>query len=137
VCSSDLVHDRHAGRRARLPGPPPNDHQRADPGRGAQVSARHGLRAHRVRSGTAMMRPRALAAAALVTLLLPIAGVAQPAGITRSRLANGFTVIVRENPAAPVVGYSLLVKMGTRTETPETAASRTCCSSCSCVAPTR
>src|SRR5439155_1617060 len=68
-----------------------------------------------------MMRPRALAAAALVTLLLPIAGVAQPAGITRSRLANGFTVIVRENPAAPVVGYSLLVKMGTRTETPETA----------------
>jgi len=47
-----------------------------------------------------MMRPRALAAAALVTLLLPIAGVAQPAGITRSRLANGFTVIVRRPSAA-------------------------------------
>ena len=30
-------------------------------------------------------------------------------------------MIVRENPAAPVVAYSLLVKMGTRTETPDTA----------------
>jgi hypothetical protein len=30
-------------------------------------------------------------------------------------------VLVRENPAAPVVAYSLMVKMGTRTETPDIA----------------
>src|SRR5262249_31119664 len=32
-----------------------------------------------------------------------------------------FTLVVRENPAAPVVAYSLLVRMGTRTETPDNA----------------
>ena len=31
------------------------------------------------------------------------------------------TVVVRENPVAPLVAYSLLVKMGTRTETPDNA----------------
>ena len=67
------------------------------------------------------MSRRALALAALLTLLTPAAAVAQTAGVTRSRLPNGLTVIVRENPAAPVVAYSLLVKMGTRTETPDTA----------------
>ena len=34
------------------------------------------------------------------------------------RLDNGFTVIVRENPLAPVVALSLLVKVGTRWEQP-------------------
>ncbi len=67
------------------------------------------------------MTRRALAVAALLTLLIPAAVFAQPAGVTRSRLPNGLTVIVRENPAAPVVAYSLLVTMGTRTETPDTA----------------
>ena len=41
--------------------------------------------------------------------------------VTRTRLANGMTVLVRENPVAPVVALSLMVKMGTRWETPETA----------------
>jgi zinc protease len=64
---------------------------------------------------------RVVAVAALLALLTPTAVVAQTAGVTRTRLPSGLTVIVRENPAAPVVAYSLLVKMGTRTETPETA----------------
>jgi len=68
------------------------------------------------------MRRRALALAALLVLLGPAAAsFAEPAGITRTRLANGFTVVVRENSTAPVVAYSLLVKMGTRTETPANA----------------
>jgi len=37
--------------------------------------------------------------------------------VTRTRLANGFTVLVRENPFAPVVAISLQVKMGNRWET--------------------
>src|SRR5262245_66613708 len=41
--------------------------------------------------------------------------------VTRTRLANGMTVLVRENPTAPVVGMSLMLRMGTRWETRETA----------------
>jgi zinc protease len=37
--------------------------------------------------------------------------------VTRTRLPNGMTVLVRENPTAPVVGMSLMVRMGTRWET--------------------
>jgi predicted Zn-dependent peptidase len=37
------------------------------------------------------------------------------------RLDNGFTVIVRENPLAPVVAVSLQVRIGTRWETPANA----------------
>ncbi len=37
--------------------------------------------------------------------------------VTRTRLANGLTVLVRENPVAPVVAISLQVKMGNRWET--------------------
>jgi zinc protease len=37
--------------------------------------------------------------------------------VTRTRLANGFTVLVRENPVAPVLAVSLQVKMGNRWET--------------------
>ena len=37
------------------------------------------------------------------------------------RFDNGFTVLARENPVAPVVALSLLVRMGTRWETPENA----------------
>ena len=67
------------------------------------------------------MNRRVLALAAVLALLTPATALAQTAGITRSRLPNGLTVIVRENPAAPVVASSLLVKMGTRTETPDNA----------------
>ncbi len=37
--------------------------------------------------------------------------------VTRTRLSNGFTVLVRENPVAPVMAVSLQVKMGNRWET--------------------
>jgi len=46
---------------------------------------------------------------------------AQSPTITRTRLSNGLTVLVRENPTAPVVGISLMVKMGTRWETTDNA----------------
>ena len=67
------------------------------------------------------MNRRLVVLVAALVLLAPAVTGAQPAGVTRSRLPNGLTVIVRENSAAPVVAYSLLVKMGTRTETPDTA----------------
>jgi predicted Zn-dependent peptidase len=61
-------------------------------------------------------------AALLVALLLgPAAAGAGAKDVHRERLPNGFTVIVRENPLAPVVAVSLLVAMGTRWERPETA----------------
>ena len=53
--------------------------------------------------------------------LAPPAMAADPAAISRTRLANGLTVLVRENPTAPVVAVSLGVRIGTRWETPETA----------------
>jgi predicted Zn-dependent peptidase len=58
---------------------------------------------------------------AVLMLLVPAAGAAQTSGVTRMRLPNGLTVLVRENPEAPVVAYSLMVRMGTRTETPDNA----------------
>jgi len=61
----------------------------------------------------------ALLAAALVQLAVPVA--AETSAVTRTRLANGMTILVRENPVAPVVGISLMVKMGTRWETRQTA----------------
>jgi predicted Zn-dependent peptidase len=42
-------------------------------------------------------------------------------GTRLERFDNGFTVLVRENAVAPVVALSLLVRMGTRWETPENA----------------
>lgn len=57
--------------------------------------------------------------------LLVVGLLAAPAGAAaqaaRERLDNGFTVLVRENPVAPVVAVSLLVKMGTRWEEPANA----------------
>ena len=61
------------------------------------------------------------AVVALLMLLVPVAGAAQTSGVTRMRLPNGLTVLVRENREAPVVAYSLMVRMGTRTETPDNA----------------
>ncbi len=63
--------------------------------------------------------------ALLVGLAIVLAaGAAAPADAqaTRTeRFDNGFTVIVRENPLAPVVALSLLVKVGTRWEQPSNA----------------
>jgi zinc protease len=64
---------------------------------------------------------RVSAVVALFALLAPAAAVAQSGATTRTKLPNGLTVVVRENPAAPVVAYSLMLRMGTRTETPGTA----------------
>ena len=75
-----------------------------------------------------MMRPPTrrdrMSRAVLVALALLVAAAGQAAaadstagGITRTRLGNGFTVLVRENPWAPVVAVSLQVKMGNRWET--------------------
>src|SRR5262249_61871227 len=73
---------------------------------------------------------RGIAAALTITLTVfslvatsTRAGAADSAigAVTRTRLANGMTVLVRENPTAPVVGASLMLKMGTRWETRETA----------------
>jgi zinc protease len=54
-------------------------------------------------------------------LLLLAAAPARAQAPRIERFDNGFTVIVRENPLAPVVALSLLVKVGTRWERPEQA----------------
>jgi predicted Zn-dependent peptidase len=61
--------------------------------------------------------------AALLALALVVLTAAPVAAQTTrtERLDNGFTVIVRENPLAPVVALSLLVKVGTRWEQPANA----------------
>jgi zinc protease len=65
---------------------------------------------------------RALALA-LVLLLGAAAGASaqKVEPVRQMRLPNGFTVIVRENPVAPVVALSLQIRMGTRWETVDTA----------------
>jgi predicted Zn-dependent peptidase len=65
---------------------------------------------------------RALAATLILALALatPATTPAQGDSVRRT-LPNGLTVIVRENPVAPVVALSLLVRMGTRWETADTA----------------
>jgi len=67
------------------------------------------------------MNRRVLALSGVLAFFGAASAAAQVPDVTRSSLPNGFTVIVRENSAAPVVAFSLLVKMGTRTETPENA----------------
>ncbi|HXG04002.1 MAG TPA: pitrilysin family protein, partial [Candidatus Binatia bacterium] len=64
-------------------------------------------------------RPPALLLAALV--LLAPASAAGAETVHRERLGNGFTLLVRENPLAPVVAVSLLVRMGVRWESPAEA----------------
>jgi predicted Zn-dependent peptidase len=64
---------------------------------------------------------RVLAAAALLTLAVPSTAAPQSTGISRTRLPYGLTVVVRENPESPVVAYSLMARMGTRTETLDNA----------------
>jgi predicted Zn-dependent peptidase len=58
----------------------------------------------------------------LLALLVVLAATAPVhAQATRERLGNGFTVLVRENPVAPVVAVSLFVRVGTRWEQPAVA----------------
>jgi len=70
-----------------------------------------------------MTSPQRRVALVLVAALVGPASTAtaQPPSVTRHVLANGMTVIVRENPLAPVVAVSLQVRTGLRAETPETA----------------
>jgi len=58
------------------------------------------------------------AALALLVITVLVAPAAATADTTRERLDNGLTVLVRENPVAPVVAVSLMVKTGTWWETP-------------------
>ena len=60
---------------------------------------------------------------ALVALAPPQLAAADGAtgAVTRTKLGNGMTVLVRENPTAPVVAISLMVRMGTRWETRQNA----------------
>lgn len=69
------------------------------------------------------MRPRPIALPLTLAFLTLVTSAlaAEPGAVTRTRLANGLTVLVRENPTSAVVAVALAVKMGTRWETPETA----------------
>lgn len=67
------------------------------------------------------MSPRRLFALALLVTALALARPAHAADAHRERLDNGLTVLVRENPTAPVVALSLMVRMGTRWESEEQA----------------
>jgi predicted Zn-dependent peptidase len=55
----------------------------------------------------------------MVALAVAPAGAADAVRV--ERFDNGFAVLVRENVVAPVVALSLMVRMGTRWETPENA----------------
>src|SRR5215475_13035854 len=63
----------------------------------------------------------ALLAVATSGTLCVTPAVADSAQVSRSRLGNGLVVLVRENPATPVVAASLMIKMGTRWETRQNA----------------
>jgi zinc protease len=80
------------------------------------------------------MRPRRQARLALVARAVALAALAlaaappppapaQPAAlvVTKEPLGSGLTVLVRENPTAPVVAISLMGRMGALVETPATA----------------
>jgi len=60
-------------------------------------------------------------AAGLAALLLAAPAWAETPSVARHVLPNGMTVLVRENPVAPVVAVSLQVRAGSRLETPGTA----------------
>jgi zinc protease len=59
----------------------------------------------------------------VISVLLACVGVAcaDDARVTRTVLPNGLRVLVRENPAAGVVAVALLVRAGSRFETPDDA----------------
>jgi predicted Zn-dependent peptidase len=64
---------------------------------------------------------RAVRTAVAAVVVLFAAGAVEAQALRTERLDNGFTVIVRENPLAPVVAVDLLVKTGTRWEQPANA----------------
>src|SRR5262249_20153623 len=60
--------------------------------------------------------------ALLLALIIPASALTQSADeVRRVRLPNGLSVIVRHSDVAPVVALSLLVRMGTRWDTSQTA----------------
>jgi zinc protease len=72
-----------------------------------------------------MSARRRLAAAVLLVAMLgtvaPAPAQAPAERMRLTRLDNGLTVMVRENPVAPVVAIALLVRMGSRWETADNA----------------
>lgn len=64
---------------------------------------------------------RVMACALALALATPVAARRDTGKVSAVRLPNGFTLLVRENAVAPVVAMSLLVRMGTRWETPDRA----------------
>src|SRR5439155_397073 len=96
------------------------DHRGPDPGGGPEVLRRRQLRSGALPpSSVSIMRRsiRSTAAVVIAVLVAAMIGRAAPAiaaeDVTRERLDNGVTVLVRENPLAPVVAVALLVRMGT------------------------
>ena len=65
------------------------------------------------------MRRRGVAGLLAAVLIAAAVPVVAQSGPRRVVLPNGFTVLVHENPVAPVVAVSLFVRMGTRWERPE------------------
>src|SRR6185436_2995431 len=114
-----------ARQRAALPGAAAAGHGGADPGGGPQVSRRRPRPNSVPACGESMTIGRRLAVTLLAVTMLIVPGPAPaqaPAENVRlTRLANGLTVVVRENPVAPVVAIALLVRMGSRWETPDNA----------------
>jgi zinc protease len=82
-----------------------------------------GNRAHPRLEVAQITRARAAVLAGLLVLLALPAWAQAPPGstVSRARLPNSLTVLVRENPTAPVVGISLMVRMGTRWESADDA----------------
>src|SRR5262245_13825580 len=105
-------------RRARVPRPAAVGHPRSGPARGPALPRSRALRTARVRASGSMIRLGLPLAAALLALTFTAAGArAQEPSVTRQVLANGLTVLVRENPAVGVVAVSLQVRTGSRFET--------------------
>src|SRR5207302_11372155 len=92
----------------------------AEPRRRPHVLWRRQLRPRALPAGRRAVR-RVLVAALVLALAAPVLAQPKDDEVRRTRLANGLTVIVRRSDVAPVVAVSLLVRMGTRWETPETA----------------
>ena len=68
-----------------------------------------------------MMRPRLVGLMLLVLTATGWAPARAAEPIRRDRMDNGVTVLVRENPSVPVVAVSVMVRVGSRWETPENA----------------
>ena len=107
---------------AALRGPPPPGHPRADPRRRPALPLAHRLRATGLPAApgdpVAMRRRDFLAGlGGLAAWLAAASARAGAQAVARTRLPNGLTLLVRENPTAPVVAMSLIARMGTRWET--------------------